>query len=217
MTVKAMILDLDGVITDTAEYHYRAWKHLAEDEGVPFDRSANEALRGVSRRASLVLLMREHIHRYTEDQIQEMMARKNAYYVGMLEDITPGDFLPGAWQLLQEIKSHGLKVAIGSASRNSMTVLTRLGIADFFDGISDGYCVVRAKPAPDVFVYAAGLVGVPVSECAVIEDASAGIEGALEAGMVAVAVGPAERFITSHFRYDSTETVNLQEILGIQR
>ncbi len=214
MTIKAIILDLDGVITDTAEFHYLAWKRLADEEGVPFDRGANEALRGVSRRASLELLMGENIARYSEEQIQEMMARKNAYYVAMLDSITPDDFLPGALELLQEIKARGLKVAIGSASRNTMTVLTRLGIPDFFDGISDGYGVVRAKPAPDVFVYAAGLVGVPVKQCAVIEDAESGIEGALTAGMLAVGVGPAERLKRSHFRYDSTGEIDLDEILA---
>ena len=212
--IRAVILDLDGVITDTAEYHYLAWKRLADEEGVPFDREANEALRGVSRRASLELLLGEAIARYTEAQIQEMMARKNSYYVAMLDSITPADFLPGAWELLQAIKARGLKVAIGSASRNTMTVLTRLGIPDFFDGISDGYCVVRAKPAPDVFVYAAGLVGVPVPSCAVIEDAESGVEGALLAGMTAVGVGPAERVGKAHFRYDSTAESDLEEILG---
>ena len=212
--IRAVILDLDGVITDTAEYHYLAWKRLADEEGVPFDREANEALRGVSRRASLELLLGEAIARYTEAQIQEMMARKNSYYVAMLDSITPADFLPGARELLQAIKARGLKVAIGSASRNTMTVLTRLGIPDFFDGISDGYCVVRAKPAPDVFVYAAGLVGVPVPYCAVIEDAESGVEGALLAGMTAVGVGPAERVGKAHFRYDSTAEIDLEEILG---
>jgi len=214
MTLKAIILDLDGVITDTAEYHYLAWKRLADEEGVPFDRQANEALRGVSRRASLEILLGEHIARYTEEQIQEMMARKNAYYIAMLDSITPADFLPGARELLQAIKAHGLKIAIGSASRNTMTVLTRLGISDFFDGISDGYCVVRAKPAPDVFVYAAGLVGVPVIQCAVIEDAESGVEAALTAGMTAVGVGPVERVGRAHFRYASTADINLEEILA---
>ncbi|HOC21156.1 MAG TPA: beta-phosphoglucomutase [Anaerolineae bacterium] len=214
MTLKAIILDLDGVITDTAEYHYLAWKRLADEEGVPFDRQANEALRGVSRRASLEILLGEHVARYTEEQIQEMMARKNAYYIAMLDSITPADFLPGARELLHAIKAHGLKIAIGSASRNTMTVLMRLGIPDFFDGISDGYCVVRAKPAPDVFVYAAGLVGVPVTQCAVIEDAESGVEAALTAGMMAVGIGPVERVGRAHFRYTTTADVNLEEILA---
>mgnify|MGYP000210640198 CR=1 FL=1 len=214
MTIQAIILDLDGVITDTAEYHYRAWKRLADEEGVPFDREANEALRGISRRRSLEILMGEHITRYNEEQIQALMARKNGYYQEMLEQITPADFLPGAWELLQAIKARGLKVAIGSASRNTMRVLTRLGIADFFDGISDGHSVVRAKPAPDVFIYAAGRVGVPVAQCVVIEDAESGVQGALAGGMVAVGIGPEERVGVAHFRYDTTADINLDEILG---
>jgi beta-phosphoglucomutase len=214
--IKAIILDLDGVVTDTAEYHFLAWKRLADEENVPFTREDNEQLRGVSRRRSLELLMGDHLGRYNETQIQEMMARKNSYYQEMLELITPNDFLPGARQLLEDIKARGLRVAIGSASKNTRTVLTRLGILDFFDGISDGYTVTRAKPAPDVFVYAAGAVGVPAENCVVVEDAESGIQAALTGGMVAVGVGPPERTGKAHFRYDTTGDIDLDEILGIE-
>ncbi len=212
--IRAFILDLDGVITDTAEYHFRAWKRLADEEQVPFTREDNEALRGVSRRRSLELLLGDHVARYTEAQIQEMMARKNGYYVAMLQDITEHDFLPGARELLDGLKQRGLKVAIGSASKNTLTVLTRLGILDLFDGISDGYSVVRAKPAPDVFVYAAGQVRVPVAACVVVEDAESGVQAALDGGMVAVGIGPVARVGKAHFRYDCTADIDLDEILA---
>ncbi len=212
--IEAFILDLDGVITDTAEYHYLAWQKLADEEGVPFDRTANEALRGVSRRRSLELLMGEHIKRYTEAQIEEMMERKNHYYRAMLQKITPADFLPGAQALLEELRRRGLKIAIGSASKNTMTVLTRLGIPDFFDAISDGHTVSKAKPAPDVFLYAANALGVPPERCVVIEDAESGVEAALAGRMIAVGIGPAERVGKAHFRYDTTAAIDLDEILG---
>ena len=212
--IQAFILDLDGVITDTAEYHFLAWKQLADEEGIPFTREDNEQLRGVSRRQSLELLMGEHAARYTEEQIAEMMARKNGYYQEMLKQITEADFLPGARELLDELRRRGFKVAIGSASKNTPTVLKSLGILDFFDAISDGNCVSRAKPAPDVFVYAAGGMGVPPAQCVVIEDAQSGVEAALAGGMTAVGIGPEERVGAAHFRYDTTADIDLDEILG---
>lgn len=211
--IEAFILDLDGVLTDTAEYHYLAWQQLADEEGVPFDREANEALRGVSRRRSLEILMGEHLHRYTEAQIQELLERKNGYYVAMLERITPDDFLPGARELLAALRRRGLKIAIGSASKNTRAVLARLGIPDFFDAISDGYSVTKAKPAPDVFLYAAEQLGVPPERCAVVEDAESGVAAALAGGMIAVGIGPEERVGAAHFRYDSPAAINLEEIL----
>lgn len=211
--IQAFILDLDGVITDTAEFHFRAWKRLADEEGVRFTREDNEQLRGVSRRRSLELLLGSAIERYAEDEILEMMARKNGYYQEMLKGITQADFLPGAQELLAELKRRGMKIAIGSASKNTRTVLTQLGILDLFDGISDGYSVQRAKPAPDVFVFAAGALGVPVVHCVVVEDAQSGVQAALTAGMLAVGIGPQERVGKAHFRYDSTAQINLDEIL----
>jgi len=214
--IEAVILDLDGVITDTAEYHYRAWKRLADDEGLSFDRRSNDALRGVSRRRSLEILLGSAIERYDEDQIRELMDRKNGYYREMLRDISPEDFLPGARRLLDAIRDRGLKVAIGSASRNTPTVLERLGIADFFDAVADGHAVVRAKPEPDVFVFAAGALGVPVDCCAVVEDAEAGVDAALNAGMIAVGIGPEDRVGRAHIRFDSTSDINLDRILDLR-
>ncbi len=218
-TLQAFILDLDGVITDTAKYHFRAWKRLADEEDIPFTREDNEQLRGVSRRRSLELLLGEHIADYTEDQMQEMMDRKNGYYQTFLESITTDDFLPGARELIDEIKQRGFKVAVGSASRNTRIVLEKLQITDEFDGIADGHSVTRAKPAPDIFVHAAGQVGVPAANCAVVEDAESGVQAALTAGMVAIGVGPEERVgalssVDPHFRYDTTADIDLDEILA---
>ncbi|HZU69014.1 MAG TPA: beta-phosphoglucomutase [Ktedonobacteraceae bacterium] len=190
---KAILFDLDGVLTDTSEYHYRAWKRLADEEGIPFTREENdEHLRGVSRRESLMYIIRGRT--YSEDQIQEMMDRKNRYYNDMIKDMTPNDLVPGGRKLLQEIRDAGIKIAIASGSKNSRTVLEHLDIMGYLDGVSDGYCVVNSKPAPDLFVFAAGLVNIPTVDCLGVEDADAGIEAIKTAGMQALGIGPEDRF-----------------------
>jgi beta-phosphoglucomutase len=190
---KAILFDLDGVLTDTSEYHYQSWKHLADDEGIPFTHQENdEHLRGVSRRESLMYIIRGR--QYSEDQIQEMMERKNNYYHDLIKNMSPKDLVEGGRVLLQEIRQAGMKVAIASGSKNSRTVLELLQIMDLLDGVADGNSVSNGKPAPDLFVYAAGLVNVPTSDCLGVEDADAGIEAIKAGGMQALAIGPQERF-----------------------
>jgi len=190
---EAIIFDLDGVLTDTSEYHYQAWKHLADDEGIPFTREENDAhLRGVGRRESLMYIIRDR--HYSETQIQEMMDRKNRYYNDLIKQMSPAELVEGGRQLLEEIRGAGIKTAIASASKNCRLVVERLGIPNYFDGIADGYSVVNGKPAADIFVYAAGLVKVPTPACLGVEDADAGIEAIKTAGMQALAIGPQERF-----------------------
>jgi beta-phosphoglucomutase len=190
---KAIIFDLDGVLTDTSEYHYQAWKHLADDEGIPFTHEENDAhLRGVGRRESLMYILRGR--KVSEEQIQEMMDRKNRYYNELIKTMTPKEVVPGGVQLLKEIRQAGIKTAIASSSKNCMTVLERLELVNYFDGIADGYSVVNGKPAPDIFVFAAGLVHTPTPDCLGVEDADAGIEAIKAAGMEALGIGPKERF-----------------------
>ena len=192
-TPKAIIFDLDGVLTDTSEYHYQAWKHLADDEGIPFTREENDAhLRGVGRRDSLMYLLKGR--KVSEEVMEEMMDRKNRYYNELIKTMTPKDVVPGGVQLLQEIRQAGIKIAVASASKNAMTVLERLELVNYFDGIADGYSVVNGKPAPDLFVFAAGLVHTRTPDCLGVEDADAGIEAIKTAGMQALAIGPKERF-----------------------
>ena len=212
--VAAVILDLDGVLTDTARYHFQAWKRLAEDEDIVFTREDNEHLRGVSRRRSLELLLGEHIECYSEAQIQEMMERKNSTYRRLLKEITENDFLPGGRRLMADIRRHGLKMAVGSASKNTVTVLQRLGIAGAFDTVADGYSTERGKPAPDLFLYAAAQMDLPPEQCIVVEDAQSGVQAALAAGMIAVGIGPVERVGDAHFRYDTTADIDLDQILA---
>lgn len=190
------IFDLDGVITDTAEYHFRGWKKLADEEGLPFTRADNEALRGVPRRRSLEILLKGRV--FPEEKMLEMMERKNNYYVAFLEDITPADLLPGVGDFLHEAKAAGIKLGIGSASKNARPVIEKLGITGLFDAIGDGYCVVNAKPAPDLFIWVAGRLNLTPTECIVFEDAEAGIEAALAGGFYAVGIGPQDRVGKAH-------------------
>jgi beta-phosphoglucomutase len=210
---QAIIFDLDGVLTDTSEYHYQGWKHLADDEGIPFTHEENDAhLRGVGRRDSLTFLLKGR--KVTEEQMQEMMERKNRYYLDLIKQMTPKEVVAGGIQLLDEIRAAGIKIAIASASKNTPLVLTRLEIAHYFDGIADGNSVVNGKPAPDVFVYAAGLVHIPVVECLGVEDADAGIEAIKAAGMTALGIGPQERFHKADRVLANMENKHLQDLLG---
>jgi beta-phosphoglucomutase len=190
-SIQGVIFDLDGVLTDTAEYHYRSWQRLADEVGLPFSREENEALRGVPRRESLLHIIGDR--HFSEEQIQEMMARKNRFYEEFIQTITPQDLLPGALNLLKELRQGQIKIAIGSASKNARAVVERLGIADCVDAIADGYSVERSKPAPDLFLYAAQQIGLSPEHCVVVEDAASGIEAALAAGMLTVGLGPEER------------------------
>jgi beta-phosphoglucomutase len=192
MSLQAVIFDLDGVLTDTAEYHYLAWKRLAEEEGLVFDRQINERLRGVPRRESLRLILGER--QETEAAVTTMMARKNGYYQELLAQLSPADLLPGVAELLDLLDGAKIPCAVASASKNAPEAARRLGIADRLALVADGNSVRRQKPAPDLFRFAAAGLNLPPAACLVVEDAAAGIEAALAAGMPALALGPADRF-----------------------
>jgi beta-phosphoglucomutase len=209
---RAIIFDLDGVITDTAEFHYLGWQQLADEEGIPFDRAANEALRGLSRRESLLAMLGDRV--VPEEQLLDWMERKNGYYVASLGDMGPEDALPGAVALLEDARARGLALAIGSSSKNARLVLDKLGLTDRFDAIADGTTVERAKPAPDLFLAAAELLDVEPAACIVIEDAASGVDAALAAGMLAVGVGPTDRVGHAHHRFDTTADIDLDEVVG---
>jgi len=209
--IKGFIFDLDGVLTDTAEYHFRGWKRLADEEGIPFTRQDNEALRGIPRRDSLMIVLKGRI--YPEAKIQEMMERKNNYYLEFIREITPRDLLPGSVELLEELRAAGIKTAIGSASKNAGEVIDRLGIRSLLDAISDGYSVVRQKPAPDLFLHAAGQLGLPPAVCVVVEDAAAGVEAALAGGFRTIGIGPHDRVGQAELVIPGLEGQKLAEIL----
>ncbi len=210
--LRGFIFDLDGVLTDTAEFHYRAWQRMADEEGLPFDRQANEALRGVSRRESLMLILGQRA--YPEDKIRDMLARKNSYYLQAIQTISPADLLPGARELLQEIRAAGLKSALGSASKNAAEVIDRLGLRPLLDAVSDGNSVAHPKPAPDLFLHAAAQLKLAPAECVVLEDAAAGIAAALAGGFRSVGLGPPERVGQAEVIFPSLEGVRLADLLG---
>ena len=212
MAIRAFIFDLDGVLTDTAEYHYRGWKQLAKELGISFTREDNESLRGVPRRESLLLILKDRA--YSEEQILEMMERKNRYYLEFIHDISPRDLLPGARELLEEIQAAGLKSALGSASKNAAEVIERLGIASLLDVIADGHSVERQKPAPDLFLYAAAQLGLSPAECVVVEDAAAGIEAARAGGFRSVGLGPRERVAMADLILPGLDGVRLHDLLA---
>jgi beta-phosphoglucomutase len=217
MNTMGFIFDLDGVITDSAEYHFQAWKRLADEEGIPFSREENEALRGIPRRESLMVLLKGRV--YPEDKLLEMMGRKNRYYQDLIASITPEDLLPGAQELLIEIHAADYKTALGSASKNAREVIERLGVGSLFDAISDGYSVEKQKPAPDLFLHAAEQLGLLPAQCVVIEDAAAGIEAAKAGGFFAVGLGSSKRLSRADVVYPNLKAVHLYEMmkaLGIE-
>jgi beta-phosphoglucomutase len=213
MAIRGFIFDLDGVLTDTAEHHYRAWKRMADEEGIPFTRDDNEHLRGIPRRESLMLILNGRS--YPEEKIQEMMERKNNYYLEFIHEIKPSDLLPGARELLTEIRQAGLKSALGSASKNAPDVIQRLGIADLLDAVSHGGSVTRQKPAPDLFLHAARQLGLQPQECVVVEDAAAGIEAGKAGGFHTLGLGPHERVGSAEHVMDSLKDAHLDKILKL--
>ncbi len=191
MRKKAVIFDLDGVLASTDEHHYRAWKDMADREGIPFDRTVNRELRGVSRMASLEIILRRSPRRYGAEEKEALAAYKNARYRELLEGLTPADVLPGAAEILARLRAAGVKTAVGSSSRNARLILEKTGLARAVDAVADGTEISRSKPDPEVFLLAARKLEAQPSECAVVEDAEAGIDAALAAGMKAVGVGQA--------------------------
>lgn len=191
--IKACIFDLDGVIVDTAHYHFLAWKRLADELGVTFTLADNERLKGVSRMKSLEIIL--EIGGLTlNDRTKEQMAnQKNIWFVDYIERMMPEEIFPGVKQLIRDFKSKGIKVALASSSKNAKTVIQLLHIQNEFDAVVDGTMIVHSKPHPEIFLLAAHKLGVDPTLCVVFEDAEAGVEAALAAGMKCVGVGSAKQ------------------------
>jgi beta-phosphoglucomutase len=188
-TIKACIFDLDGVIVDTAVYHYKAWKRLANSLGFDFTEHQNEQLKGVSRVRSLQLILGWGGVTKTEAEQEQLATQKNTWYMEMVNQMKPEEILPGAKEFLTTCRAVGLKTALGSASKNSMTILEKIGITDMFDAVIDGNKVSKAKPDPEVFLAGAQALGVHPEECVVFEDAIAGVEAAIAGDMKVVGIG----------------------------
>ncbi len=186
--IKAVLFDLDGVIVSTDHCHYRAWKRMADEEGIYFDEKINDRLRGVSRMASLDIVLERATHTYDAAEKAELAGRKNGYYRELISELTPADILPGAMENLNELKRNGVLVAVGSSSKNTPIILKQIGLAGFFDAVSDGNNITHSKPDPEVFLKAAEMLGVLPAECLVVEDADAGIEAGRNGGMKTLSV-----------------------------
>ena len=212
MSLKACIFDLDGVIVDTAKYHYLAWKKLAVILNIQFNEKDNERLKGVSRIASLDIILELGGIKPDEKKKAEYAAMKNEWYLDYIRRMTPDEILPGSLELISELKNAGIKVALGSASRNTPLILERLGIEKLFDAVADGNVVSKAKPDPEVFIEAAKMVGVAPSDCVVFEDALAGVAAALSAGMLCIGIGSEKTLTDAHYVVSGLDKINLRKL-----
>lgn len=186
---KGLLFDLDGVIVDTAKYHFLAWKALADELNIPFDERDNERLKGVSRMASFEIILELGHRTMTAEEKQRNCDKKNSLYVSYIQKLTREEILPGVEAFLTKARNAGYKIALGSASKNSPLILERLGITGLFDAVVDGTKVSKAKPNPEVFLVGASKLGVEPAQCVVFEDAAAGVQAAHLAGMKAVGIG----------------------------
>jgi beta-phosphoglucomutase/hypothetical glycosyl hydrolase len=189
--MKAIIFDLDGVICFTDKYHYQAWKQLANKQGIYFDETINNRLRGVSRMDSLEIILERADKEYTQEEKEAMAAEKNDAYVELLKEMSPADLSDEVRSTLETLRERGYKLAIGSSSKNTKTILGRIGLGDFFDAISDGTNITKSKPDPEVFLKAAEFVGEKPADCLVVEDAHAGIDAAVAGGFESAGIGEA--------------------------
>ncbi|NWL86178.1 beta-phosphoglucomutase [Paenibacillus sp. 79R4] len=214
LNIKGVIFDLDGVITDTAEFHFLAWKQLGEELGIPVNKELNEQLKGISRIESLEKILESggRAGSNTANEKIELAARKNGYYLRLIDSITPSDILPGVEALLQELRQAGIRTGLASASHNAPFILDRLGLSHDFDIMVDPGEIGRGKPDPEIFLTAAHLLQLSPDSCMGIEDAAAGVEAINRAGMHSIGVG--DRAVLSHANYvvESLLGLRLQDL-----
>lgn len=202
---QGVIFDLDGVICFTDQYHFQAWKQVADEIGVYFDEQINNRLRGVSRMDSLDIILERSDRPYSAEEKAALAEKKNDLYKALLLNMSPRDLSPEVKETLEALRAAGLKLAIGSSSKNTKMILERLGLSGFFDAVSDGTNIQRSKPDPQVFTMAAEFLGLPASQCLVVEDAEAGIRAAAAGGFDSAGLGEASAFAMTtypmeHFR-----------------
>jgi len=210
--IEACIFDLDGVIVDTAKYHYWAWKKLASELHFEFTEKQNEKLKGVSRMDSLEILLKfGNLNLSNEEKIR-LAEKKNNWYVEFISNIKSDDILPGAKEFLQIVKNKEIKTALGSVSKNAMTILNKLGLTEYFDSIIDGNKVAHAKPNPEVFLLGAKELNVLPKNCVVFEDAEAGIKAAKNARMYSIGIGNSEILSGANFVINSLEKMKIDKL-----
>ncbi len=209
---KAVIFDLDGVIVCTDECHYKGWKKLADEENIYFDREINQRLRGVSRMESLEIVLERAKKSYTAEEKAEMAERKNNYYREYIKGLTPADVLPGVMDFCEFLRANGVKLAIGSSSKNTPAILKGIGLDTYFDAVADGNQITKSKPDPEVFLLAAKLVGIDPADCMVVEDAEAGVEAALAGGMDVLGLGNAVENTNATYKASGLNTFDVAKL-----
>ncbi len=213
MKLVAVIFDLDGVIVSTDEFHYLAWKQLAEEEALFFDYQMNQRLLGVSRMESLAIILENSSKEYSFTEKEALAQRKNQYYKRLIERLSPRDILPGVNAFLAKLRKQGMKMAIGSSSKNCPLILEKIGLADAFPVVVDGNQITNSKPDPEVFLTAAARLAIAPENCLVIEDAKAGVTAALAGNMKVLGVGAAATDERATWRAADLTEVDLQSII----
>jgi len=211
--IKAVIFDLDGVIVSTDEYHFQAWQRLAHEEEITFTEKHNEQLKGVSRMESLEIILKQSRKSYTAEAKVNMAERKNSYYRDLLKNLSPSHILPGVLHFLKSLERQGIRVAIGSSSKNAVPILHKLGLIQSFEAVADGTNIKKSKPDPEVFLLAASLLSIPPTNCLVVEDAEAGVDAGLAAGMKVLAVGSASSLEKATFRAKDLSHITIDQLL----
>lgn len=209
---KGLLFDLDGVIVDTAKYHYLAWKEIASELGIDFTEQDNERLKGVSRMHSFEIVLEVGGKTMSQEEKEQYCEKKNEVYLTYIRKLEESEILPGVREFLEDVKRKGYKIALGSASKNSRLILDRLHLTEIFDEIIDGTKTSKAKPDPEVFVLGAKALGFACEECIVFEDAAAGIEAAHAGGMQTVGIGSKERLPEADFNIPGFADIQIEEI-----
>ncbi|MFD1139735.1 beta-phosphoglucomutase [Larkinella insperata] len=215
MPIKALLFDLDGVIVDTAIFHYQAWRRMANSLGFDITEEFNEQLKGISRTESLDIILAHGGLVLSDEKKAELAAQKNEWYLELVSQMTPANILPGVTDFFAQVKAAGLKTALGSVSKNARLILERIGMLDDFDAIIDGTKISRGKPDPEVFLKGAAETKAQPDECVVFEDAVAGIEAAKRGGMLAVGIGEPAVLTWADLVVGSLADLTLDEVLTL--
>ncbi len=208
--MKGVIFDLDGVIVSTDDLHFKAWKEMADGEGIYFDKEINNRLRGVSRMESLNIILERAARNYSMEEKLLLAEKKNDIYRELLKSLTPHDRLTGITETLNKLRKMGFLLAIGSSSKNTPAILKHIGLEGFFDAVSDGNNILKSKPDPEVFIKAAEMLKLKPEECYIVEDAKAGIDAGVAGGFKTIGVGDAAEYSKTDFKLkDITELINI--------
>lgn len=216
--IKACLFDLDGVIVDTAKYHYEAWKKLANEKlGFDLTEEQNEQLKGISRMKSLDIMLEMGGVILSQEKKEEYAAIKNEWYKELIKDMSPDEIYPGATAFLDELKENGIKIGLGSASKNAMTIIRALGIAEYFEAIIDGNKVTEPKPHPEIFLNGAKELNIPAENCAVFEDAVSGVQSAINGNMYSIGVGSPDVLGEADMVISGLHEMDLAKLKSLER